>query len=66
LSGGAVIQNVVALAARTVDSILSPAAMIAASLFLGSQGYYFLMIIVNKIYLLVLGLRILVDVSFLV
>lgn len=60
------IQNVVALAARTVDSILSPAAMIAASLFLGSQGYYLLMIIVNKIYLLVLGLRILVDVSFLV
>ena len=60
------IQNVVALAARTVDSILSPAAMIAASLFLGSQRYYLLMIIVNKIYLLVLGLRILVDVSFLV
>jgi hypothetical protein len=48
LRGGAVIQNV-ALAASAVDSILGSATVVTASLLLGSQWSYFLMVIVDKI-----------------
>ncbi len=47
LRGGAVIQNV-ALTASAMDSILGSAAMVVASLLLGSQWSYFLMVIVDK------------------
>ena len=48
LRGGAVIQNV-ALAASAMDYFLGSAAVVAASLLLGSQWSYFLMVIVDKI-----------------